>query len=69
MTVLNVSHELTGCAEFCSLFLEPAARVSSNGALLSKARFLFLAQFPARFPARVCAELRGYFDAHGVSPF
>lgn len=69
MTVMSVSHDLTGCAELCSLFVEPTARMGGNGALLSKARFLFLAHFQARFPTRICAEMRGYFDDSGVSPF
>jgi arginine N-succinyltransferase len=69
MTMLHMSHDLTGYAELCSLFLAPAARAPGHGALLSKARFMFLAQFPERFPARICAELRGHFDAQGESPF
>jgi len=69
MTMLNISHDLTGYAELCSLFLAPDARVAGNGALLSKSRFMFLAQFPERFPQRICAEMRGHFDAQGESPF
>ncbi|WP_035053523.1 arginine N-succinyltransferase [Andreprevotia chitinilytica] len=69
MTLLYMSHDLTGYAELCSLFLDPAARVPGNGALLSKSRFMFLAQFPERFPARICAEMRGHFDENGESPF
>jgi arginine N-succinyltransferase len=30
---------------------------------------MFIAQFRERFPARLCAELRGHFDADGTSPF
>jgi arginine N-succinyltransferase len=30
---------------------------------------MFLAQFGERFPQRLCAELRGHFDAQGTSPF
>ena len=30
---------------------------------------MFLAQFRERFPQRLCAELRGHFDANGTSPF
>ena len=69
MSLLDMTNDLTGYAELCSLFLDPAHRAHGNGALLSKARFLFLAQFAGRFPARVCAELRGHFDAAGESPF
>jgi arginine N-succinyltransferase len=30
---------------------------------------MFIAQFRERFPQRICAELRGHFDADGTSPF
>jgi arginine N-succinyltransferase len=51
------------------LFLDPDFRVNGNGALLSKARFMFLAQFPERFSEHICAEMRGHFDENGDSPF
>ncbi|WP_174977824.1 arginine N-succinyltransferase [Pandoraea bronchicola] len=69
MLTLSLSNDLTGYSELCSLLLDPAWRGSGNGALLSKARFLFMAQFPERFGPQVCAELRGYFDDEGRSPF
>jgi arginine N-succinyltransferase len=69
MRLLNITHDLTGYAELCSLFLRPEYRSGGNGALLSKARFMFLAQFPECFPERVCAELRGHFDDDNTSPF
>ena len=69
MRALNISHDLTGYAEVCSLFLSPRYRTSGVGGLLSRSRFMFIAQFPERFPQRICAELRGHFDANGSSPF
>lgn len=66
---LHLTHDLAGAAELCSLYLDPAYRKGYNGKLLSKARLLFLAQFPERFPGLVFAEMRGYQDAHGRSPF
>jgi arginine N-succinyltransferase len=66
---LNISHDLTGYAELCSLFLSPRYRTGGLGGLLSRARFMFIAQFRERFAERICAELRGYFDADGTSPF
>ncbi|STQ89940.1 arginine N-succinyltransferase [Iodobacter fluviatilis] len=69
MDKLTISHDLTGYTELCSLFLDPLHRVNCNGALLSKSRFMFLAQFSDRFGERVCAEMRGVFDEHGDSPF
>jgi arginine N-succinyltransferase len=53
----------------CSLFLSPRYRTGGMGGLLSRSRFMFIAQFRERFPERICAELRGHFDAEGTSPF
>lgn len=69
MSLLNISHDLTGYAEVCSLFLSPRYRAHGVGGLLSRSRFMFMAQFRERFPERLCAELRGHFDADGTSPF
>jgi len=69
MSLLNISHDLTGYAEVCSLFLSPRYRAHGVGGLLSRSRFMFIAQFRDRFPERLCAELRGHFDADGTSPF
>jgi arginine N-succinyltransferase len=69
METLYLSNDLTGNAELCSLFLHPAYRNGTNGKLLSKSRFLFMAQFPELFPQTVIAEMRGYQREDGVSPF
>ncbi|UYO73645.1 arginine N-succinyltransferase [Halomonas qinghailakensis] len=71
---LFLSSDHTGDAEVCSLFLRPEYRGEANkhlrnGALLSKARWLFIAQFRDRFPQKVLAEMRGVFDEHNTSPF
>ena len=71
---LFLSSDHTGDAEVCSLFLRPEYRGEANkhlrnGALLSKARWLFIAQFRDRFPQKVLAEMRGVFDENNVSPF
>ncbi|UYV18274.1 arginine N-succinyltransferase [Halomonas qaidamensis] len=71
---LFLSSDHTGDAEVCSLFLRPeyrgeASKHLRNGALLSKARWLFIAQFRDRFPQKVLAEMRGVFDEHNTSPF
>ena len=66
---LHLSHDLSGAAELCSLYLHPDYRSGSNGRLLSKARLLFLAQFPELFGHKVFAEMRGFQDEHGQSPF
>jgi arginine N-succinyltransferase len=69
MSLLNIAHDLTGYAEVCSLFLSPRYRTAGVGGLLSRSRFMFIAQFIDRFPERLCAELRGHFDENGESPF
>jgi arginine N-succinyltransferase len=66
---LFLSNDHTGHTELCSLFLDQAHRQGSNGALLAKSRFLFIAEFAGRFAPKVIAELRGRLDADGRSPF
>ncbi|HTD06296.1 arginine N-succinyltransferase [Undibacterium sp.] len=69
LDTLYLSHDLTGCAELCSLYLHPEYRSGGNGKLLSKSRFLFIAQFPHLFSEKVFAEMRGFQHADGSSPF
>lgn len=69
LPTLFLTSDLTGSSELCSLFLLPDWRHDGNGALLSKARFLFMAEFPERFAERVIAEMRGMSDDEGRSPF
>ncbi|MBB2496500.1 arginine N-succinyltransferase [Aquipseudomonas ullengensis] len=66
---LFLANDLTGNSELCSLFLHADARVGLNGRLLSKARFLFMAEFRELFGDKVIAEMRGMSDANGRSPF
>lgn len=66
---LYLSNDQTACAEVCTLFLDPDYRHSKNGQLLSKSRFLFLAQFAHRFEAKIIAEMRGVSDKNGQSAF
>jgi arginine N-succinyltransferase len=68
---LFLSSDHTGDAEVCSLFLRPAWRIKGrrNGSLISMVRWLFMAIHRKRFPDRVFAEMRGYVDEQGVSPF
>lgn len=69
MPTLFLSNDHTGYSELCTLFLDPEFRHSKNGQLLSKARFLFMAAFRERFADKVIAEMRGYSDSDGCSPF
>lgn len=66
---LFLSNDHAGYSEVCTLFLDPEWRHSRNGQLLSKSRFLFLAAFKDRFAKKIVAEMRGFTDENGVSPF
>lgn len=69
MDTLYLSNDLTGSTELCSLFLHPDYRSGGNGKLLSKSRFLFIAQFPHLFTEKLIAEMRGFQLEDGRSPF
>ncbi|MES2129733.1 MAG: arginine N-succinyltransferase [Pseudomonadota bacterium] len=69
MDTLYLSNDLTGSTELCSLFLAPDYRTGNNGKLLSKSRFLFIAQFPHLFTEKLIAEMRGFQADDGSSPF
>jgi len=69
METLYLSNDLTGSTELCSLFLLPQYRAGFNGKWLSKSRFLFIAQFQQLFTEKIIAEMRGYQDQNGDSPF
>ena len=56
-------------SELCTLFLDPDYRHGTNGVLLSRSRFLFMADFPERFETTLIAEMRGISDETGRSPF
>lgn len=67
--ILTLTNNYTGATEICTLFLQPEYRYGLNGKLLSKSRFLMLAQFPEKFSEVVFAEMRGVSDHNGNSPF
>lgn len=58
-----------GPTELGGLFLLPDFRGSGGGRLLSLSRFLYIAAHPKRFANETIAEMRGYQDEHGESPF
>ncbi|CAH0524559.1 arginine N-succinyltransferase [Vibrio hippocampi] len=67
--LLTFGNNYTGCSEICTLFLRPQFRQGLNGRLMSKSRFLMMAEHPHRFSKTVFAEMRGVSDEHGNSPF
>lgn len=66
---LFLVNDLTGATALCSYFLDPAFRNGDNARLLSKARFMFMADCPQDFSSRVIVEMRGLSDSAGRSPF
>ncbi len=67
--VLHLSNDYQSKTEICTLFLAPDYRKHGNGLLLSRGRFLFMAQFPQFFSDLVFAEMRGVSNLQGQSPF
>jgi arginine N-succinyltransferase len=66
---LFLCNDHTGHSELCSLFLDERFRIGKNGALLSKSRLLFIAEYSDLFAAKIFAELRGRLEPDGTSPF
>ncbi|WP_108652235.1 arginine N-succinyltransferase [Dongshaea marina] len=66
---MTLANDYTGASEICTLFLRESAREGYNGRLLSKCRFLFLADYPELFDHTIFAEMRGVSDEEGNSPF
>ncbi|KPP99968.1 arginine N-succinyltransferase [Marinobacter sp. HL-58] len=69
INALKLCNHYTGCSEICTLFLRPEFRRAQAGKLLSRVRFLFMAQHPERFAGEVIAQMRGVWDENGQSPF
>ncbi|MEM0912552.1 MAG: arginine N-succinyltransferase [Pseudomonadota bacterium] len=67
--ILTFCNDYTGVSEICTLFLKESARNGLAGRLLSKFRFLFMAEHQTRFSDVVIAEMRGVSDEKGKSPF
>ncbi|MBR9827514.1 MAG: arginine N-succinyltransferase [Oceanospirillales bacterium] len=66
---LYLCNDYTGSSELCSLYLRPAHRGGGGGGLLSRSRFLFMAEHRQRFSDRIIAEMRGFTDQHDSNPF
>lgn len=67
--ILTMVNDYQGCTEICSLFLLPGFREHHNGSLLSRSRFMFMAEFPDRFNKTIIAEMRGVMEEDGSQPF
>ncbi len=69
ISTLHLVKTHNGPTEIGSLFLLPEYRGHGCGKLLSMCRFAYMAAHPKRFASQTIAEMRGYFDSNGVSPF
>lgn len=67
--VLHMVNDYTGASEMGALFLRPDYRRDGLGRLLSRCRYLMLAEFPDLFDEMVIAEIRGVSDENGNAPF
>jgi arginine N-succinyltransferase len=67
--VLNLVNDFTGWTEVGSLVVAPEARRGGLGRLLARSRYLLIAQFPELFGEHVFAEMRGWQEEGGRSPF
>ena len=67
--VLHLANDFTGESEVGGLFLDPDARRGGAGRLIAQARYLFIAAFRKRFSEKMVAELRGWLNEAGESPF
>ncbi|MDK2126665.1 arginine N-succinyltransferase [Parachitinimonas caeni] len=66
---LSLCHDLTGNTLLASFFILKPYQFTQYSDLLSRARFLFIANFPERFAESVVSEMVGVSDANGHSPF
>ena len=67
--LLQLVNDYAGATELGTLFLHPDWRGGRFGALLSKGRFVFMKAESWRFSDKVMAEIRGWLDENGDSPF
>ena len=67
--LLMLVNECNSWSEVGSLFVKPEARSGGAGRLLSRSRYMLIASHQELFGETIMAELRGYFDEEGMSPF
>ncbi len=68
-SMLTLANDYAGCSELGTLYLRPDHRKAGIGRLLSRSRYLLIGAQPELFAETVMAELRGWVDKAGESPF
>lgn len=66
---LHLVNDYIGFAEVGSLYVAPEFRRPNVGRVLARSRYLLMAEHRDRFPGEVVAEMRGWQDETGTSPF
>jgi len=66
---LQLTTDFDDYTELASIFISPEARGKGIGRLLSLGRLGFIHASRDRFEDRLMADIRGWVDAKGVSPF
>lgn len=66
---LTLCNDYTGASEICTLFLSESHRKNRNVRILSRVRFLFMAEHKERFDETLIAKMRGVSDQDSRSPF
>jgi len=69
LDLLFLVNDYHGDSELGTLFIERKARGGGRGRLLSFARLMLIAADPIRFGPKAMAEIRGFTDREGRSPF
>lgn len=69
LDLLFLVNDYHGDTELGTLFIERKARGGGRGRLLSFSRLMLIAADPIRFGPKAMAEIRGFTDAQGRSPF
>lgn len=67
--LLHMVNDYQNLTEIGMLFLLPEHRHHYLGQLLSRCRFLYIAENKRRFTEKIIVEIRGVIDAKGSSPF
>lgn len=66
---LQLTTDFDDYTELATIFLSPEARGAGVGRLLSLGRLCFIHAHRNRFEDRLMADIRGWVDTEGVSPF
>jgi arginine N-succinyltransferase len=69
VSILHLTHELTGSTVLCSFAVKPGLIGGPEFELMSRARLMFIRQFPNLFSDQLVVELQGVYGDEGQSAF